>query len=219
MTSRNEPAKRGHVFFNVLSILLYRFFDTYKYPTTSSRTNSNPSTCKLLVATGKLHNRATRNPYPQAQVPRMAARKHFDSSRPCWFLSVSGEGSGAAEHLISENIWQGSDDNPYPPQALAIKEGDHIALRTNAMLKTGLPFDNRQCVVPVMSVIATGIVKQNPQENAPLQVDWKPLPTPRAWYLYTNQKEVWPVRIGDWMADNLVDFTSTSSVFLLPTQR
>lgn len=137
----------------------------------------------------------------------MAARKHFDSSRPCWFLSVSGEGSGAAEHLISENIWQGSDDNPYPPQALAIKEGDHIALRTNAMLKTGLPFDNRQCVVPVMSVIATGIVKQNPQENAPLQVDWKPLPTPRAWYLYTNQKEVWPVRIGDWMADNLVDFT------------
>ena len=137
----------------------------------------------------------------------MAAHKHFDSSRPCWFLSASGEGSSAAERLIRESIWQGNDDNPFPAQVLSIKAGDHIALRTNDMLKTGLPFDNRQCVVPAMSVIATGIVKQNPQENSPLQVDWKPLSSPRAWYLYTNQKEVWPVYPSDWMAENLIDFT------------
>lgn len=128
--------------------------------------------------------------------------------KACWFVGAAyGGREDQSSRFIEERIWENGYEDRYLELVKAIQPGDRIAIKAAYTRKTGLPFDNRDQTVSVMSIKAVGTVTENLRDGRHLKVDWIPVEPPREWYFYTGRTTVWRVLPGDWRADALIAFT------------
>lgn len=129
-------------------------------------------------------------------------------TRPAWFVGASFGGTDdQLTRFLKDGIWEIHD--PYEADSALVKSmkvGDRIAVKAAYVRKKGLPFDNRDQVVSVMSIKAVGTITGNPQDGERVRVDWKAVDPPREWYFSTYQKTIWRVLPGEWIADALIAF-------------
>ena len=137
----------------------------------------------------------------------MDQQLHNTSESPCWFVGAMYGGSeDQTKRFLEEGIWENGYKDKYLDIVNSIKKGDRIAIKAAYTRKKDLPFDNRGHTVSVMSIKATGVVKENIGDGRHLKVDWKPLEAAREWYFYTNRVTIWSVLPGEWENDALINF-------------
>ena len=88
-----------------------------------------------------------------------------------------------------------------------MKEGDQIAIKAAYTRKKGLPFETYSNMTSVMSIKATGGIEENLGDGKKILVNWNNVEPVREGYFYTYRPTVWKVLPGEWMNDDLIDFT------------
>lgn len=100
--------------------------------------------------------------------------------KACWFVGAAyGGREDQSSRFIEERIWENGYEDRYLELVKAIQPGDRIAIKAAYTRKTGLPFDNRDQTVSVMSIKAVGTVTENLRDGRHLKVDWIPVGPPR----------------------------------------
>jgi len=127
--------------------------------------------------------------------------------RPCWFVGASfGGNNDQTQRFLDEGIWENGYSDKYLDKVRAIEVGDRIAIKSSYTRKHGLPFDNRDQTVSVMSIKAIGTVTGNPGDGRVVEVDWTPVEPSREWLFYTNRSTIWRVPPDDWKREGLIAF-------------
>ena len=125
-----------------------------------------------------------------------------------WFVGASfGHTEDQTARFLAKGIWE--IRNPSEKEVALVKSmnvGDRIAIKATYVRKRGLPFDNRDEPVSVMSIKAIGTITDNPQDGERIQVTWTPIEPTREWYFYTYRSTMWRVLPGEWMTDGLIAF-------------
>lgn len=125
-----------------------------------------------------------------------------------WFVGASfGHTEDQTARFLTKGIWE--IRNPSDKEVSLVKSmnvGDRIAIKATYVRKRGLPFDNRDEPVSVMSIKAIGTITANPQDGERVQVSWTPIEPPREWYFNTYRATIWRVLPGEWMTDGLIAF-------------
>jgi 5-methylcytosine-specific restriction protein B len=118
-----------------------------------------------------------------------------------------GGNDDQTERFVREGIWVNGWQDRNLDTVRAIKVGDRVAIKAAFTRKNDLPFDSGGKAISTMRIKATGVVTDNLGDGRHLKVDWTPLEPPREWYLYTYQPTIWKLKMDDWRAQALVDFT------------
>lgn len=126
-----------------------------------------------------------------------------------WFINKPSE---VDEDHLGEFLASGKRifKNPAPHQTNLedIKVGDRVALKSNANRKRDIPFFHGDALVSVMTIYATGTVRNVDIENAELRIDWDARFQPKHWFLFTAISALWRVERGRHkFAGDLLDFT------------
>ncbi len=145
------------------------------------------------------------------QVYEEILRRAGNSSTPksYWFVGASYGGSeDQTERFISEGIWQNGYKDKYLDVVRSMQPGDRIAIKSSYTRKRNLPLDSKGQTVSVMGIKAIGVVTKNHGDGRYVDVDWEPRFDPvKEWYFYTNRSTVWRIIPGEWMTDDLINFT------------
>jgi 5-methylcytosine-specific restriction protein B len=134
----------------------------------------------------------------------------MSESKSYWFVGSSylTEDGDQTERFLKEGIWQNGYKDKYTDLVRSIQVGDKIAIKSSYVRKRGLPFDNQGNFVSVMKIKAVGIVTRNHGDGQFIDVDWQSkVELNKEWYFYTNRSTIWRVTAGEWMADELINFT------------
>jgi len=124
-----------------------------------------------------------------------------------WFVSSSDSNRGdRTDEFLKNGYWQSSEEKYHLEYLKSMKVGDNIVLRTNAIRRKNLPFDNRGNPVSVMVIKAIGKIVQKMEDERTIKVEWERIDPPREWYFYTFIGKIWRVTPGDWAADALIAF-------------
>jgi 5-methylcytosine-specific restriction protein B len=137
-----------------------------------------------------------------------------DKGMSYWFVGASfgGENPDQTDRFVSEGIWENGYEDKLLDVVRAIAPGDRIAIKSTYTRRLGLPFESRGNSVSVMGIKAIGVVTKNSGDGRHIEVDWEPQFRPsREWYFFTNRKTVWRISPGEWMNDNLIEFTFNSA--------
>jgi len=108
--------------------------------------------------------------------------------------------------FLEEGIWENGYKDKYLDLVKSILPGDRIAIKASYTRKYNLPFDNKGQSVSVMSIKATGTVKENLGDGRKVRVEWTKLDPQREWYFYTHRGTIWRVLPGEWTTDALIGF-------------
>ncbi|NQU56548.1 MAG: AAA family ATPase [Rhodospirillales bacterium] len=131
-------------------------------------------------------------------------------SKPCWFVGASfgSESEDQTARFLAEGIWQNGYQDKYLDVVRSMQTGDRIAIKSSYTRKHGLPFENRDQTVSVMGIKAIGVITKTQGDGRHVNVDWEPRLDPiREWYFYTNRSTVWRIVPGEWLTDDLINFT------------
>lgn len=125
-----------------------------------------------------------------------------------WFINKP---PAVDEDELSEYMATGERtfDNPAPHQTNLekIQPGDRIVLKSTANRSRDIPFFHADARVSVMTIHATGTVRQIDTETARLEIDWDTRTKPREWFLFTGIIALWRVeRGGHKFSGDLLDF-------------
>lgn len=125
-----------------------------------------------------------------------------------WFVGAEwGNKGDQSRRFIDRGIWENGYTDRFLEQVKSIQIGDPIALKAAYTRKHGLPFDNNEEFVSVMSIKATGKVTKNLNDGRKLEVEWNETTPPREWYFFTSRNTLWEVKPVDWKRRALIDFT------------
>ncbi len=124
-----------------------------------------------------------------------------------WFVGATWGGEDQSERFISGGTWENGYEDKFIERVQSMTVGERIAIKASYTRKHGLPFDNRDRAVSVMSIKAVGTITANKGDGHVIQVDWTIVDPVREWYFFTYQPAVWKVVQGSsWLADALIAF-------------
>lgn len=126
-----------------------------------------------------------------------------------WFVGATyNRNQDQTDRLINEGIWENGYRDKYLDLVKSMQPGDRIAIKSSYTRKKNLTFDNRGTSVSVMGIKAIGTVTKNRGDGRFVEVDWQPrFEKIHEWYFFTNRSTIWQILPGEWMQDNLIDFT------------
>lgn len=125
-----------------------------------------------------------------------------------WFVGAFWD-NDQTPRFLKEGIWENGHSDLYLDIVKSMQPGERIAIKSTNIRNSGVPFENRDRDVSVMTIKAIGRITENFGDGSRLNIDWTSdwNNNPREWYLYTNLKTIWRVESGSWQKDNLIDFT------------
>jgi len=132
-----------------------------------------------------------------------------NTPRSYWFVGAAFGGTrDQIDRFLKDGIWENGYKDKYLDLVKSIQLGDRIAIKSAYTRKKKLSFDNRGHSVSVMGIKVIGTVTKNRGDGRVVEVDWQPrFEKIHEWYFYTNRSTIWQVLPGEWMQDNLIDFT------------
>ena len=133
--------------------------------------------------------------------------KRTQDKRPSWFVGAVIDNKDLTNEFIEGGYWEHGFDEKYHDHVHSMKEGDQIAIKAAYTRKKGLPFETYSNMTSVMSIKATGVIEENLGDGKKILVNWNKVEPVREWYFYTYRPTVWKVLPGEWMNDDLIDFT------------
>ena len=133
--------------------------------------------------------------------------KQNQDTRPSWFVGALIDNKDLTNEFIEGGYWEHGFDEKYHDHVHSMKEGDQIAIKAAYTRKKGLPFETYSNMTSVMSIKATGVIEENLGDGKKILVNWNKVEPVREWYFYTYRPTVWKVIPGEWMNDDLIDFT------------
>ena len=133
--------------------------------------------------------------------------KQNQDIRPSWFVGAVIDNKDLTNEFIEGGYWEHGFDEKYHDHVHSMKEGDQIAIKAAYTRKKGLPFETYSNMTSVMSIKATGVIEENLGDGKKILVNWNKVEPVREWYFYTYRPTVWKVLPGEWMNDDLIDFT------------
>ena len=133
--------------------------------------------------------------------------KQNQDTRPSWFVGAVIDNKDLTNDFIEGGYWEHGFDEKYHDHVHSMKEGAQIAIKAAYTRKKGLPFETYSNMTSVMSIKATGVIKENLGDGKKILVNWNKVEPVREWYFYTYRPTVWKVLPGEWMNDDLIDFT------------
>ena len=133
--------------------------------------------------------------------------KQNQDTRPSWFVGAVIDNKDLTNEFIEGGYWEHGFDEKYHDYVHSMKEGDQIAIKAAYTRKKGLPFKTYSNITSVMSIKATGVIEENLGDGKKILVNWNKVEPIREWYFYTYRPTVWKVLPGEWMNDELIDFT------------
>ena len=133
--------------------------------------------------------------------------KQNQDIRPSWFVGAVIDNKDLTNEFIEGGYWEHGFDEKYHDHVHSMKEGDQIAIKAAYTRKKGLPFKTYSNMTSVMSIKATGVIEENLGDGKKILVNWNKVEPVREWYFYTYRPTVWKVLPGEWMNDDLIDFT------------
>ena len=136
--------------------------------------------------------------------------KQTQDKRPSWFVGAVIDNKDLTNEFIEGGYWEHGFDEKYHDHVHSMKEGDQIAIKAAYTRKKGLPFETYSNMTSVMSIKATGVIEENLGDGKKILVNWNKVEPVREWYFYTYRPTVWKVLPGEWMNDDLIDFTFNS---------
>ncbi len=147
----------------------------------------------------------------------MVSSTENSDTRPAWFVFAQTTGvPDQTPRFVREGTWENvaSDAEKYSDDVKSILPGDRIAIRSlQSRNPTSRPFHSRRKQILSLTIRATGIVTENPDDGRRLMVDWTLLDSPREWYFYAGRKPVWrvppiqPISENSWKYEALLHFT------------
>ena len=136
--------------------------------------------------------------------------KQTQDKRPSWFVGAVIDNKDLTNEFIEGGYWEHGFDEKYHDHVHSMKEGDQIAIKAAYTRKKGLPFETYSNMTSVMSIKATGVIEENLGDGKKILVNWNKVEPVREWYFYKYRPTVWKVLTGEWMKDDLIDFTFNS---------
>ena len=115
--------------------------------------------------------------------------------------------------FVEQGYWEHGFNDKYHDDVRSMEVGDLIAIKATYTRKKGLPFETFENTTSVMSIKATGVIEENPGDGKKIYVSWEKVQPIREWYFYTYRPTIWAVQPGEWMNDELIDFTFNISIF------
>lgn len=113
-----------------------------------------------------------------------------------WFVNKPADVAAEdMEEWLAAGRWHSPSPDAHVETLGEVQVGDPIACKSVSFKRTGLPFFTADRAASVMLIHATGTVRSVDANAGLLEVDWRPLAEPRAWYFYTSVQSVW--RVGD----------------------
>lgn len=132
-----------------------------------------------------------------------------DAPNLAWFLNKPSEVKG--EHLstyLAEGEWVSRSIENHREQLRSMLPGQHVALKSTAVRRSNIPFFNADQPVSVMTIHATGRVRDVEPDAGRIEIDWDRLGEPREWFMFTGIVALWLVdRAGHERSGSLLDFT------------
>ena len=128
-----------------------------------------------------------------------------------WFVASNLSGVDQSSRFVEEGIWENDAPDKFAEivKVKSIQIGDRIVLKTYHLRRNDLPFEvtsqHRKC--SVMTVQASGVVTDNPDDGLRLKVDWnKVFDPPREWFFCTSPHRIWEVTGNRWQTKELLEF-------------
>ena len=127
--------------------------------------------------------------------------------RPAWFVGSVIDNEDLTNEFVEQGYWEHGFNDKYHDDVRSMEVGDLIAIKATYTRKKGLPFETFENTTSVMSIKATGVIEENPGDGKKIYVSWEKVQPIREWYFYTYRPTIWAVQPGEWMNDELIDFT------------
>ena len=143
-----------------------------------------------------------------------------ESISEAWYVGACGNDDDGnwtdfSDDYISKGIWENRYTNgKYADLVNSIKAGERIAIKASYIRKNGLPFDNSNKTVGVMSIKAIGTVISNDNNGKSITVKWEKIDPIKEWYGFCIIRgTISLVRAADGlMKKQLLDFTFGNGV-------
>lgn len=146
---------------------------------TLSRVRRDPELYEAIAS-----DPAQANQYRFASHPKPAAP---EPTRSVWLVSAMHGKNDRADDLIAGGYWTLADG--LPAEAVAMRPGDRIAIKSTYVRKHDLPFDAQGRPVSCLRVKARGEIVA--VEDDRVRVAWDSAFELREWYYYTFRGSVW----------------------------
>ena len=154
-----------------------------------------------------LDDESTSKPDERNRYPSEPNGNSSDDDKPSYWAVGAFHGKVSQEdRFLEEGIWENGDDGKFEARVREVKIGDFLIMKSVFGQIKDLPFDSNGKRAGVMRIKATGRVTKSTTDGRRIEVEWKPISSPRDWYIFIYRHRLQRLDTSRKQARELIKF-------------